>query len=300
MEAAAWFLSGTLCYAAGSLFLAGMAWKTWTLARLPRHIRWEMYPLPRDGAAGSKYQHVDWAAQPHAHSRSAEALFMFQEIFLLKKGFAHGRRLWPGSFLLHVGLYLSILAGALLGAEALFNAAPGMLHRTAALVGLVGVSLGMFGTVYLLGLRLADGGLRRISDSATFFHLLLLATMFSAWLAAGLSRSGNLTVLRTHLAALVRGRPATIHSPALLLAVCVTALFLAYLPWSRMFHVAAKYFFYHAVLWDNEPLKSGSRLEHDFTTYLGYTVTWSAEHLRPQGTWAEQAAPPAAGGESHD
>ena len=303
MEATAWFLGGPLCYSAGALFLAGLAWKTWTIARLPRHIRWELYPLPRDGAAGSKYQQVDWAARQHRATHLAEMLFLIQEIFLLKKVFTHGRRLWPGSFLLHIGLYLSIAAGSLLGLEVLSDVCGAgtfsPLHRATLWLGLWGVSLGLAGTLYLLVLRLADGGLRRMSDPATFLHLLLLATMFAGWLVAGLRAEGNLTGLRKHLAALLSGRPGTIGQPALLFALFVTALFLIYLPWSRMFHFVAKYFFYHAVLWENEPMRSGSRLEQDFVRYLGYTASWSAQHVRPQGSWAEQAAP-AAGDNAHD
>lgn len=304
METAAWFLGGPLCYAAAVVFVVGAAWKIWTLARMPRHIRWEIYPLPRDGAAGSKYQQVDWGSRPHRAKHLAEILFMVQEVLLLKKVFAHGRWLWPGSFALHVGLYLCVVVGGLLGIEAVLDAlgvAPlPLLHRAAALAGLAGVGLGLAGAMYLLALRLADGGLRRMSDPATFFHLLLLAAMFAAWLAAGVSRAGSITTLRTHLASLLKGRPDTIGSPALVLALTVTAVFLMYFPWSRMFHAAAKYFFYHAVLWENEPLRAGSRMERDFTTYLGYTVSWSADHLRAHATWAEQAAPPAAGGDRHE
>jgi nitrate reductase gamma subunit len=287
----AWFISGPLCYGAGILFLAGLAWRTWRLVRLPRHIRWEMYPLPRDGAAGSKYQQVVGTARPRHAAHWAELRFMAQEILLLKKVFVHGRRLWPGSFALHTGLYLCVLAALLVTVESLLRIRCG-----AAPVGAAGVGLGLAGTLYLLALRLADGGLRRISDTATYFHLLLVTAMFAAWLVAGLS-GGNLAVLRAHLAGLLGGRPAVLQSPALLTALAVTSIFLVYLPWSRMFHVVAKYFFYHAVLWEDEALRPGSRLERELSTYLGYSMSWSAEHLRPPRTWAEQAAPPSAGGD---
>jgi hypothetical protein len=56
-------------------------------------------------------------------------------------------------------------------------------------------------------------------------------------------------------------------------------LFLAYLPFSQMIHFVAKYFTYHQVRWDDEPLAPGGRLEREVLGRLKQPVTWAGPHL---------------------
>ena len=68
-------------------------------------------------------------------------------------------------------------------------------------------------------------------------------------------------------------------------------LFLAYLPFSRMSHYAAKYFFYHDIMWEDEPMKAGSGLEKNVNASLGGKLSWSAPHIKQDQTWLEQVSP---------
>jgi len=63
----------------------GALWKVTPLARLPRHLRWEFYPIPHLSPKGSKYQQVGFAALPRAPARWPEMVFMAEEILALKK-----------------------------------------------------------------------------------------------------------------------------------------------------------------------------------------------------------------------
>jgi hypothetical protein len=58
-----------------------------------------------------------------------------------------------------------------------------------------------------------------------------------------------------------------------------------------MMHFVAKYFTYHQVRWEDEPLMPGSRLEKEVTDLLKQPVTWSASHLNADGkkNWVDLA-----------
>jgi len=292
-----WFLTGPFLYAAAAILAVGSAVKIVALARLPRHVRWELYPLPRLGKAGSKYQKVNFADQPPHHERLPEIAFMAGEILLFRKAYAGRRDLWFGSLLLHAGLYLGIALLALLAAGAILSlmAAEGLsavviLDRLAAAIAPLAMAAGLAGAVYLVALRLVDGGLRAMSDTVTFFNLIFLATLFGVGLAAWSLSDVAAAQARSHLASLLRGRPADVEGGWLAAAMVLFGLFAAYLPFSRMFHFAAKYFFYHQVLWDNEAMIAGSRMERGVAASLEYHPSWSAEHVRRGASWREQVS----------
>ena len=295
-----WFLTGPLVYAALALLAAGTAYRIAVLYRMPCHLRWDLYPIPRLGPAGSKYQQADRDA-PRRHYPLAELMFMAEEILLLRKVFAQRRGLWIGSWLMHAGLYLvACFLGLLLVAAVLklvgaqwavdgeqWTVGSGMLAgglRTCTVaVGLGGMAAGLLGTLWLLVFRLTDRGLRGMSDPVSYFNLVLLAAMFAAGLAVG-SADPGFAECRGHLASLLCGRPGVVQSPWLTTAIVLTAIFIAAFPFGRMFHPVAKFFFYHKILWDDEPVRPGSAMEKEIGQCLGRRVGWSAEHVVAGGT----------------
>ena len=71
--------------------------------------------------------------------------------------------------------------------------------------------------------------------------------------------------------------------------MAVAALFLFYLPFTRMVHFFAKYFTYHEVRWDDRPREAGTALDRRLREALNFGVDWSAAHTRTGKTWAEVA-----------
>jgi hypothetical protein len=71
--------------------------------------------------------------------------------------------------------------------------------------------------------------------------------------------------------------------------MAVAALFLLYLPFTRMVHFFSKYFTYHEVRWDDRPVQPGSALERRLRGALDFGVAWSAPHVKTGATWAEVA-----------
>ena len=149
---------------------------------------------------------------------------------------------------------------------------------------------GLTGAVLLTCRRLRDPDLHGISDRVTFFNLGLLLALFGSGSLAWLMVDPTFEQLRVHVLSLLRGRPASVTSPWLTLPFFLGGTFLMYLPFSRMFHFAAKYFSYHRVLWDDASVRRGSPMEKDLADQLNYPVTWSAKHVRQQASWLDQVS----------
>jgi hypothetical protein len=68
-------------------------------------------------------------------------------------------------------------------------------------------------------------------------------------------------------------------------------VFLAYLPFTQMMHFVAKYFTYHEVRWDDNPVEPGGKLEKELLALLGQKPTWAGPHVRADGskTWVDIA-----------
>mgnify|MGYP003592697793 CR=1 FL=1 len=58
MNAFGWFVGGPYLYLSAVLFIGVTAWKVYGYATMPRHLRWDLYPLPQ-GAGGEKKRQND-------------------------------------------------------------------------------------------------------------------------------------------------------------------------------------------------------------------------------------------------
>ena len=303
MNALNWFIGGPYLYLCLLLFAGVTAWKVYGYATMPRHLRWDLYPLPHR-VGGSKYQKVDFHKIKQKTSLWNEFSYMFMEILFIRKAFIHNPKVWAGSFPMHMGLYLSILWLFLLGvgivADKMFHL-PGVavngwfwlsaLYIATVLVGSLALVSGLTGAFWLMVLRLTDEGLRDMSDIPAYFNLSLLIGMFGSGLAAWFFADPDFILLREQLGSLATFSPQMPSHWLITLELFFIGLFLAYLPFSRMSHYAAKYFFYHNIMWDDEPMKPGSSLEKDVTHSLGGNLSWSAPHIKQNQSWLAQVSP---------
>jgi nitrate reductase gamma subunit len=255
------------------------------IARLPVHLRWELAPVPHEKGkghyGGSFLEEYEWWTKPREKSLVSEVFYMFQEIAFLKAVWEHNRRLWWFSFPFHAGLYLLIIAGVLL----IFGWSAGVSVLAGA-----GFALGGFGALGLLISRLTDRRLKGFSPPASLFNLVLLLALFAtgAW---ALASGGFAESMRGFGWALLTA-DRTVETSGILAAHLVVALlFLAYLPFTQMMHFVAKYFTYHQVRWNDEPMERGSRMEKEVTELLGQPMTWAGPHVKADGkkNWVEIA-----------
>lgn len=267
---------------------------------MPRHLRWDLYPVPHQGPEGSKYQKVDFGKlKPHA-SLFHELREMIPEMLFIKKAFINNPKVWAGSFPLHAGFYLGIIwlllivAGALMELNSIKVTADStsristMVYYLTVVTGAGTFIAGFCGSLVLLGLRIADQDMRYISDYVSFINLGLMIALFGAGLSAWGLTDASFSIIRRHVADLLIINPVPVKEPLVVLEVLVFCLFLIYMPFSRMMHFVGKYFFYHNILWDDEMMKRNSAMENDIAAYLQFKTTWSAPHMQKDGSWVDQ------------
>src|SRR5208337_2054424 len=90
--------------------------------RMPAHLRWELYPIPkgprqRQGYGGSYFEEGEWWTKSMDTGRRGELIFMLKEIFSLRGVYENFRDLWIWSLLLHWGLLLYVVSTAVVVAS---------------------------------------------------------------------------------------------------------------------------------------------------------------------------------------
>jgi nitrate reductase gamma subunit len=161
--------------------------------------------------------------------------------------------------------------------------------RACAAAGAAGAASTTVGAVALLHARLTDPKLVSYSAPADYFNLALFASM-APTLALGVWLDGSpLPVLGRRL--LTFDTHGGVH-PVLACGMVFASLVLAYIPFTHMWHFAAKWFTYHHVRWDDAV--AGERARAKVAEYLTYRPTWAAGHVGCDGTktWSDVATGP--------
>ncbi len=214
------FIANVFPYIAIGLFLIGTAWRFVHWLCMPAHVKWTLYPLP-EGFAG-------------------QFRYMLKEIFTFETLYRFNRRLWIGTFFMHMAMlwFLLFLILYLIGWSIVFPAS-------------YCLCLLFISVLYIISLRFFDCILRVLSSFEEFFNLSFLASVAIAGLFASATygSSSSRTYLLGSCDFPVGVSPFTWDQ---LLAVFLGGLFLIYLPWSKMVHYISKYFTYHQINWQKE------------------------------------------------
>ncbi|MFC1850956.1 respiratory nitrate reductase subunit gamma [candidate division CSSED10-310 bacterium] len=289
-----------LCYIGVVMVVVGILVRAAKIASLPVHLRWELAPVPHEKGkshyGGSYFEEFEWWTKKREVSQITAAWYMFQEIFFLKGIWEHQRSLWYFSFPFHQGLYLLFGMTALFFVSAITTLLGGgalvtLFASLAIIVGWVGYLLGTAGTIGLLYKRLTDDKLKSYATFATYFNLVFLAVLFvSGLLAVAFTGSFGVEMTAFWKGIITFNFQA---SPGALISfhLLISFLFLIYLPFTYMMHFVAKYFTYHSVRWDDDPMEVGSKKEKQVQELLSQPVTWSAKHIGADGkkNWVDLA-----------
>ena len=282
--------------------IVGLVWRVYKYASLPVHLRWELYPVAHEiGKAygGSYLEELDWWHRPRKINLLGESTVFLREIIFFREYFRSNRRYWSVVYPFHLGLFLlvawevTLLAGSILtlnGLSVSAAAANSWLQITyycTLISGAGAFVLGIFGTIGLLVKRSLDEDLRNYTAPIDYFNLAGILLIFLTGLLFWLIEDPSFSAARGFIQCLITFKPITI-GPLMTINIVLSVLFLAYMPFTRMVHYVAKYFTYHKVRWDDEPNKRGSGLEKKLQALLGQPVGWSASHIQPGQSWAEQ------------
>lgn len=280
-------------YAGLLLFAGGSVWRAWRYARLPLHLRWELYPVPHEEPrraryGGSYFEEQEWWRKKRRGYLFGEWLAIAEEILLLKSLRESNRPLWMPSFLFHFGIYLEFAALALAVLSELTQRAA----TVAAEATLAGAFLTLAGATLLLIRRVTERALRNSTAPADFFNLLFFLAAFGTLAGGYLFRGpGSASLAGIAHGALRFDRGVHIGEGFGIGLMLVSAL-AAYIPFTHMVHYVAKYFTWHAVRWDDRRSEPGSQIEMEACHWLNAAPTWAAPHVEADGkrTWEKIAA----------
>ena len=299
------FMVSGVIVAAVLVFVIGSVARAIWYARHPIHLRWELYPVPHEDPrrvehGGSYFEEVNWWTRPRRFHLFGEVRFMVPEIFFMKGLWDFNRAMWVRSYPFHFGLYLLIGTISLVAATAVLEiAAPGVtagglgtgLHMLYTVSGISGAILAICGAAALLHRRLTAEDLKTYTTPGDLFNLCWFLAAFGCLLGGFFLRApDSLSTVALVQAVLTFDR--SVRIPRLLaVGLILSALLLAYIPFTHMSHFVGKFFTYHSVRWNDQPVRPGSRIEKRLAEYLTYKPTWAARHVGADGmkTWAEVA-----------
>ncbi|MFH1844368.1 MAG: hypothetical protein ABIF77_14300 [bacterium] len=295
-----------LVWAGILLFFIGALSKIIRFARMPMHLRWELYPVPKEKAkasyGGSFLEEANWWTKEIHESKLTELKAMSEEILLLKGVHEANRPMWYWSWPLHFGLYLLVatigllLVGAIVEivtGTALAAGAPFWLfvHHLTKVVCWAGLILAAVGSLGLLSMRLTSPKLTGFTSPFSILNLLFMFLLFGIGICSRLNGDADAALLRAAVAGILTLKaPAAALSWQMMAELIGFAFFVAYLPVTFMSHMYMKFFTYHMVRWDDHPRRPGEPTDERLLEYLTWNVGWSASHVTKNGkhkTWAD-------------
>jgi nitrate reductase gamma subunit len=298
-----------VAYGSIAIFLIACIVRVRMWAKMPLHVRWELYPVAHEGKkakyGGSYLEEFEWWTKKREVSLYSELKAMIPEILFLVALKEHNPKLWYRSFPFHFGLYLVIgcaglmLFAGILGAFLPSAMAGGLgvgLHYIILACGVGGLALALVGALGLLERRLNDPDLKDFTTAADIFNLLFFVVAFGCAFVTFVLVDNDLAIVGTFAANLVtfnlvalpgEGLAAVLPAASIVL---VSAL-IVYIPLTHMSHFVGKYFAYHTIRWNDEPNLPGGDQEPIINELLNRPVTWSAPHINGDGkkTWADVA-----------
>ena len=286
----------------GYLFIMAMyTAKAVKFLRLPRHLRWELYPVMHEERyryGGSYFEEIDWITRTRRKGRLRSALFILKEYFTMGEYFKRHKSYWLVLYPWHIGFILIIgfhictffaaaamLLGLPVSGESPFVAGR-IFYYVLLLMGVVSFVSGLIGSVGILIKRLSDDDLRPYATPQNYITYLFCMAVFLSGLYAWYFVDPTFSEYREFWMGLITWRPITV-APGAALHIILFDLFLIYLPFTRSMHYITRIFAFFLIRWDDEPNLRGSDLERELVKQFGQKVTWSAPHIGPGKTWGE-------------
>jgi nitrate reductase gamma subunit len=286
-----------LVYVSVGVFVLVLLAKVIRYSTMPLHLRWELYPVPhekfRAEYGGSYFEEPEWWKKPRETTLIGELKEMLMEMLFIKRVFEYKRPLWYLTFPFHAGIYLMLAWFGLLFAGSVstligLQVVSSLTSQLTEVVGVLGMTLLTIGCLGLLFRRLYDRSMRAYSAPVDYFNLLFIlgvvVTGIVAWRV-----DPDFNTAKAFMTSLITFSPLPSLPAVTALHVTLLSLLVAYIPMTKMSHFVAKYFTYHKILWEDAPNLVGSPVREKVKEVLAYRVGWSAPHIRPGITWAEEA-----------
>jgi|PlaIllAssembly_1097288.scaffolds.fasta_scaffold187892_2 nitrate reductase gamma subunit len=283
--------------------VAVYAYKVWKVARLPVHLRWDLYPIPFGKGhqyGGSYLEEKDWWQKPLPKNGLGGIFYMIKKYLFFGGYFKLKRDYWVSLYPWHIGFYFIVGFHVLTFFCALFMVTTGLvieagsanvfgqiLYYLSLVVSAVGFILGTIGSVGMLIRRLTSAEMRAYATPSNYFNYIFFFIVFVSGLVSW-GFDPTLGTYREFWQSLLRFDYMTAE-PATYIHIMLFSLFLVYLPFTRSTHYITKLFAFFSVLWNDKPNLKGSEMEGKISEALDQTVTWSAPHIQSGKKWGEVA-----------
>lgn len=283
-------------------FIIGIyAWRTYKYARMPVHLRWELYPIPSERGhkyGGSYYEQSEWWTKPQPKKTLRNIAFMVKDYLYFMQYYQQNRGYWFALYPLHLGFYLIFISHVLffLGGLALLLGLPIsssssnlialLLYYLTLITSVGGCALGSLGCIALFIKRAIDKDLRSYSAPVSYFNYLFFLLVFLSGLYSWYFFAPTLSAFREFWKALISISPSNVDT-ATALHIILFSLFLIYMPFTRAMHYIAKYFTFFSVRWDDKAILAGSTIEKKLQKAFSQPVSWSAPHIQRGRKWSE-------------
>lgn len=274
-------------------------------ARMPIHIRWELYPLAGDKnrpLGGSYLEDREWWNAPREEKSFVnEMKFMGEEVLFFKEYKKHNPSYWYHIFPFHIGIFSFMGFAALLFAGAVTRifgmdvsaVSPNLwskfLYYITPVFGGIALILGTLGSAAILVKRVIDMDLKPYTRRIEYFNLVLVLVVFLAGLLSWIFYDKDFAVGRQYIFSLMSLSGVADISPLTTASILLLLVTAAYLPYTNMMHFFAKWFTYHKIRWDDAPNLRGGNLENKLSPQLELPLSWSASHAGELGRWSDIA-----------
>lgn len=287
----------------GYIFVTAMySVKAVKFLRLPRHLRWELYPVMHEEKyryGGSYFEEMDWIGRTRRKGWLRSTLYLLKEYFTLGEYFKRHKSYWLALYPWHIGFILIIsfhiftffaAVAMLLGLPVSGDSpvlAGKMFYYIVLLVGLVSFISGLLGSIGIIIKRLVDYDLRSYATPQNYITYLFCLVVFLSGLYAWAFVDPTFSEYREFWVGLITLKPIVV-APGAAVHIILFDLFLIYLPFTRSMHYVTRFFAFFLIRWDDEPNLRGSKIERELMELFGHKVTWAAPHIKSGKTWGEQ------------
>jgi len=303
-----------LTYFAYVFIIVMYCMKAIKIARMPVHLRWELYPIVQETESKHGVSYYDdlkrWTKQRN-RTLLRGIFFLLKENFCLGEYFQRNRGYWLVLLPWHIGFILivtfhilcffgalALVADVSVSAESV-NSLGRIVYFLTLIIGVVSFITGSFGSVGLFIRRLCDKDLRAFATPQNYFNYLFTLVVFMSGLYVWYFVDPTFSESREFWRGLVTLSPVRVEY-ATAIHIIIFSLFLIYLPFTRSVHYITKFFAYFWVRWDDKPNLRGSKIEGKLNVWLNKPVSWSAPHIQPGRTWTEIVSENNIHGETED
>ena len=303
MESVTWLQIVTYAFVAliVIVYLARMA----KYARMPVHLRWELYPLAGEKNrpwGGSYLEDREWWSSPsEGKSFLREMRFMGEELLFFKEYRRLNPSYWYYLLPFHIGAFTFLVFVAVLVVGA-FTQIGGVeisgissilwgrfLYYVTPVLGGIALIFGTLGSTALLIRRMFNADLKPYTRRLEYFNLILILALFLTGLLSWVIHDHVFAVYQQYFVSLLTFSGVPGISPLTTANILLVLVTVAYLPFTNMMHFFAKWFTYHKIRWDDAPNLRGNSLESKLGPLHDLPLSWAAPHVQELGRWSDIA-----------